>query len=210
MKFAASTTLKRAGAALAIGATLLSATGCGVINTFEGDQPTTLMYDASDGVSFTMWPKGNRFDVRNLMLISEGNGQPGRLLGTVLNLSDSDATFEIDWGLDGIENTVINVPANSQIRFEDDANKVIVPSVEKMPGETVTTTQGVIGQVTEAFNLPILDDSLEEYGEYLPNASDTTTAPSAFKKLSTNPGSAELDNPASATPAATATATAEQ
>lgn len=203
MKFAASTTLKRAGAVLAVGATLLSTSGCGFINTFNGQQPTTIVYNASDGVSLDMEPQGNRFVARNLMLISTGDGQPGRLLGTVMNLSNEDLVFELDYGMDGVQNTVINLPANSQVRFEDDANKVIVPSVDVLPGQTLTSAQGIIGSDTQGLNLPVLDGTLDEYEDYLPNAADTSTAPDAFKKLGTNPGSAELESPA---PVATATA----
>lgn len=200
MKFAASTTLKRTGAAAAVVAALLTTSGCGFINTFDNKQPTTIVYDASDGVSFSINDKDKRFEVRNVMLISEGDGAPGRLLGTVLNLSDTDLTLEIDWATSGSKTTRIEVPAKSQIRFEDDANKVILPSVDKLPGETLIDAKATIGSTTEKFNLPILNGAIEEYKEYIPNASDTSTEPGDFKSFGTNPGATPGATSPSATP----------
>ena len=168
MKFVASTTLKRAGAAVALSAAMLTATGCGYIYK----QPTTIQYAASDGVSFSVTKDGQRMDVRNLMLISEGKGQPGRVLGTVLNLGDKPMDLALDLNVDGYQDTTITVPAGEQIRFEDDANKLIVPKVEKMPGEMITDNKGKVGSESESFNLPILDGTLDEYKQYIPNASD--------------------------------------
>lgn len=168
MKNAASKTAKRASATVALAATLLATTGCGYIYT----QPTTLIYDASDGVSFTMWPKGQRVAVRNIMVISEGKGQPGRVLGTVYNLGETDQTVNFKAG---DQNFSIKVPAGKHIKLEDNANQVIMNTVSQQPGELIESV-ATIGQTEEAFNLPVLDGSLEEYAPYLPNAASSSSA----------------------------------
>ncbi|GGH65461.1 hypothetical protein [Rothia aerolata] len=203
MKFAASRTAKRASVAVALSAALLTGTtGCTFINTYKGDQPTTLMYDASDGVSYTMWVKGQRFDIRNLMVISEGNGQPGRLLGTVLNLGNEDVDFTLDLGIDGVENPTIHVPVGEEVRFEDDANQLIIPEIPVQPGEILQTT-GVIGDTTEASSLPVLDGTLEEYQPYLPNAAEADSA-NPTPSVSARPLTDEELAQATATPSADA------
>ena len=90
MKFTVSTALKRAGAGLTLGAALLAVSGCGYIYT----QPTTLHYAASDGVHSTI--NGN-IELRNIMVVSHGKGAEGRVLGTVLNKGNNDATVTFNF-----------------------------------------------------------------------------------------------------------------
>lgn len=203
MKNAASKTAKRASATVALAAALLATTGCGYIYT----QPTTLIYDASDGVSFTLWPKGQRVDVRNIMVISEGKDQPGRVLGTVYNLGDVDQTVNFKAG---DQNFSIDVPAGKHIKLEDDANKVTVNAVSVQPGQLIESV-ATIGQTEEAFNLPVLDDSLDEYAPYLPNAASSSSASEsagfkAEENTTADQSMAPATSPAStATPSATPT-----
>ncbi|MBM7052251.1 hypothetical protein [Rothia sp. ZJ1223] len=168
MKNAASKTVRRAGATVALAGALLATTGCGYIY----EQPTTFMYDASDGVSFTMFPKGQRVDVRNIMVISAGKDQPGRVLGTVYNLGEEDQTVSFKMGDQSFD---VKVPAGQHVILDDDANEIVVDNVSVHPGEMIQGSQAVIGETTEAFNMPILDGTLEEYEPYIPNAASSTT-----------------------------------
>lgn len=200
MKNAASKTVKRASATVALAGALLATTGCGYIYT----QPTTLIYDASDGVSFTMWPKGQRIDMRNLMVISNGKDQPGRVLGSVYNLGKMDQTITFDLGDESFK---LMVPAGKHIILEDEANKVIVNKVKVQPGQMLKDSQGIIGETTEAFNMPVLDGTLEEYKPYLPNAAANSTEAEGFHAVP-NTTSDETVAPASPSPSSTAAATA--
>ncbi len=165
MKSTATTTLKRAGAAVALSAALLSATGCGYIY----QQPTTIVYSASDGVMQDL----ATLKLRNIMVISSGSSEPGRLLGTVLNTGDSDATLEIAFP-SGTK--TVNVPANSEIRFEEEKNKVVLSSTGAAPGMVLkgvkTSAAGQKGEL----DIPVLDGTLEDYRPYLPNAAESAQA----------------------------------
>lgn len=176
MKNTASVTVKRASALVAIAGALLATTGC----TYTNQPATTIVYDASDGVSFTMWPQGQRVDMRNLLVISEGEGQPGRVLGTVYNMGETDQTVTFNVG--NGESFSVDVEAGEAIILEDDANEVIIPSTAKAPG-LIIEAEGVIGETTEAFSLPVLDGTLDEYAPYLPTAAAT---PSASETASSN------------------------
>lgn len=198
MKIAASKT-KRASATVALAGALLATTGCGYIYT----QPTTLIYDASDGVSFTMWPKGERVDMRNMMIISGGEGQPGRVLGTVYNLGKENQTVTFDMGGESFK---LTIPAGEHIILDDDANEVIVADVPVQPGEMIMDAKGVIGEVTEEFNMPVLDGTLEEYKRYLPNAASASADEAASASMESVPNSTAdaAVAPSTANPASTA------
>ncbi|ORC20636.1 hypothetical protein A7979_10960 [Rothia nasimurium] len=206
MKFVASKNLKRAGATALIAVATLAATGC----TYTNDPATTIVYDASDGVSFTMWPEGKRVDMRNLLIISAGEGQPGRVLGTVYNTGDSQQTVTFNVG--GGESFTLTADPGQVIKLEDEANQVIIPSTSKAPGLTIEA-EGVIGETTEAFNLPVLDGTLPEYTDYVPGGSTAAPAETATPTETAVPAMptvpAETVAPAEAVvPAETATATA--
>lgn len=200
MKFVASKNLKRAGATALIAVATLAATGC----TYTNEPATTIVYDASDGVSFSMWPQGQRIDMRNLLIISAGEGQPGRVLGTVYNAGDSEQTVTFNVG--GGESFTLTAAPGQVIKLEDDANQVIIPSTSKAPG-LVIEAEGVIGETTEAFSLPVLDGTLPEYTDYVPGGSTATPAETAVPAMPTVPAETVAPTEA-AVPAETATAAA--
>ena len=175
MKFTVSTALKRAGAGLTLGAALLTVSGCGYIYT----QPTTLHYAASDGVHSTI--NGN-IELRNIMVVSHGKGAEGRVLGTVLNKGNNDATVTFNFPSGA---KTVNVPKGQQVRLEQDDHKLVIPQVAPQPGETLSNTRVSVGDASGTLNIPVMDGTLKEYKPYLPgnaNASASasrTGAPSA-------------------------------
>ena len=175
MKFTVSTALKRAGAGLTLGAALLAVSGCGYIYT----QPTTLHYAASDGVHSTI--NGN-IELRNIMVVSHGKGAEGRVLGTVLNKGNNDATVTFNFPSGA---KTVNVPKGQQVRLEQDDHKLVIPQVAPQPGETLSNTRVSVGDASGTLNIPVMDGTLKEYKPYLPgnaNASASashTGAPSA-------------------------------
>ena len=175
MKFTVSTALKRAGAGLTLGAALLAVSGCGYIYT----QPTTLHYAASDGVHSTI--NGN-IELRNIMVVSHGKGAEGRVLGTVLNKGNNDATVTFNFPSGA---KTVNVPKGQQVRLEQDDHKLVILQVAPQPGETLSNTRVSVGDASGTLNIPVMDGTLKEYKPYLPgnaNASASashTGAPSA-------------------------------
>ena len=153
MKFTVSTALKRAGAGLTLGAALLAVSGCGYIYT----QPTTLHYAASDGVHSTI--NGN-IELRNIRVVSHGKGAEGRVLGTVLNKGNNDATVTFNFPSGA---KTVNVPKGQQVRLEQDDHKLVIPQVAPQPGETLSNTRVSVGDASGTLNIPVMDGTLKEY-----------------------------------------------
>lgn len=167
MKFAASKTLKRVGASALIASTLLTATGCGYIYK----QPTTIVYSASDGQMANL---GNEdVQLRNIMVIASDEASEGRILGTILNQTEEDATVTLKFPT---ETVTVDVKAGDQIRFDDEENSTILSEAGANPGMTLMDVEVSSTVTTEptTFNVPVLDGALDEYAPYLPNAAEAT------------------------------------
>lgn len=174
MKNTASLSIKRAGVTAVLAGALLATSGCGYIYK----QPTTIVYSASDGQMVNL-TEGNKEVVqfRNIMVISSAEGEPGRVLGTILNQSEKDATISL--GFPG-ETLTVKIPAGKEVRLEDDSNELLLKSTEAGPGLTLKTT--VSSDVTpdsSEFLVPVLDGTLDEYAPYLPNAASASATESA-------------------------------
>lgn len=174
MKNTASQNIKRASATVALASALLASTGCGYIYK----QPTTIVYSASDG-QMTNLTKDNKQVVqfRNIMVISSGEKAPGRVLGTILNQSQDQATVTFSFPT---ETLTVQVPAGKEIRLEDDANKLILKSTGANPGLTLSTkVSSNVSSEPSTFNVPVLDGTIKDYAPYLPNAASSTATESA-------------------------------
>ena len=78
---------KLAMATAALGIGLLSVTGCGYINP----QQTSEQYSASDGTRTDLGP----LQLRNFIIVSDGEDKPGRVIGAVYNTSSKDVVLTI-------------------------------------------------------------------------------------------------------------------
>ncbi|WP_030013480.1 MULTISPECIES: hypothetical protein [Micrococcales] len=165
MKSFARQNVRRAGATMAIAAAVLSATGCGYIH----QQPTTIHYSASDGVQADV--ADAKF--RNVMVIAKDKNSPGRLLGTVVNSSDKELSLTIDTGEAQAE---VKVPAKGEVRFEK--QETLLNPVGKAPGELLKDTKISSGSQSTTANIPVLDGTLDEYQQYLPNLADSNSSTS--------------------------------
>src|SRR6476619_200952 len=148
--------LEMATAALGIG--LLSVTGCGYINP----QQTSVQYSASDGTRTDLGP----LQLRNMMIISDGEGKPGRVIGAVYNTSSNDVKLTIN-GASGYQNQV-PVKKNSYVLIH-------VSTSGGKPGSLVEVTIREDGTNADAkFKMPVLDASITDYKKYLPTAEPTS------------------------------------
>jgi len=149
----------------AIGVGALSITGCSAINP----QSTTMTISPSDGVMTNL----GSLELRNMLIVSDGNGDPGRLLGAVYNTSDSNITLTIS-GSGGAQAHMVVQPGNP-ILLVDDKNKTDLSTVSQPAGamETLTLTQTGPGEQTASFNVPVLNGIFKEYSTLVP-----TPAPS--------------------------------
>lgn len=155
-------------AAVAIGAGLLSVTGCGYINA----QQTSHQYAASDGVKADL----GSLELRNIVIVSTGTDKPGRVIGAVFNQSSSDATLVIN-GASGSQ-TSIPVKANSETYLNEDTDSAILSSAGGNPGSLVTVSISS-GSESAKLQVPVMDGSLAEYQKYLPAGATPTPTPTS-------------------------------
>jgi len=171
---------KLAMAAVAIGAGLLSVTGCGYINA----QQTSHQYAASDGVKADL----GSLQLRNMMIVSTAEDKPGRVIGAVFNQSSSDATLVIN-GANGAQ-TSIPVKAKSQTYLNEDSDAAILSTSGGKPGSLVTVSIST-GSDSAKLQVPVMDGSLVEYQKYLPaSASPSATPGSTASEGATESGQA--------------------
>jgi len=164
VKIAPKNRVQRTLVAGAAALTLLASTGCGAIN----EQATTKSYSASDGIVANVGPIG----LRNLLVVAENENSTGRLLGTVVNTSDSP----VQLSMTGSGSTAtVTVPADGQIRFEDEANKTTVDRPGAAPGALANVTVRVNNESADV-RVPVLDGTLPEYSSYVPTPAPTESA----------------------------------
>ncbi|WP_258806062.1 hypothetical protein [Pseudarthrobacter sp. NS4] len=160
--------------AAALGVGLLTS-GCGYINS----QQTAEQYQSSDGIITDLGP----LQLRNMLIISAGEDQPGRLLGAVYNTSAEDVKLTVN-GAEGSQ-TEVPVKANSYTLLNDSSDEAILSTTGGIPGSLVDleiTEDGT--NASNTVRVPVLDTTLEEYKEYLPAGStpsptSATPSPSA-------------------------------
>ncbi|MBO1268781.1 hypothetical protein [Arthrobacter cavernae] len=158
---------KLAIAAAAIGVGLLSVTGCGYVNA----QQTSHQYAASDGINEDLGP----LKLRNLIIVSTGTDQPGRVIGAVFNDSSNDGTLTIS-GAKGSQ-TQIPVKANSETYLNDAADAAVLSTSGANPGSLAPVTIRS-GSESRTVKVPVVDGTLAEYVKYLPAGSTPTSTPS--------------------------------
>jgi len=132
------------------------------------EQATVREYSPSDGIVENV----GDVELRNLLMVSNGGGEEGRLLGTVVNASSDDVEFSLATG--GTTLTW-NIEAGDKVVFEDAAAaEVTVPNVDVLPG-TGLRGDASNGAETVEVNIPVVDGTLVDYREYLPTPSPAAT-----------------------------------
>ena len=164
MKFAPTNRVHRALAAGAGVLALLATSGCGAVN----EQATTRQYSASDGIVTSVGP----VDVRNLLIVANDAESSGRFLGTVVNTSDSPVQLTLAVASDSAS---VTIPADGQIKFEDEAHTTEVDAAGADAGALAPVTLRVNSESSEV-RVPVLDAALAEYGAYLESPQPTGTA----------------------------------
>lgn len=188
---------KLALTAAALGASLLTA-GCGYITP----QQTSHQYSASDGIRADLGP----LQLRNILIVSAGEDEPGRLIGAVYNSSSKDVKLTVN-GAKGSQ-TQVSVKANSSTFLTENSDAAILSTTGGKPGSLVDLKISENGtNVSDTIKVPVLDATLQEYKGYVPTPSASGSAtPSASSSASPSAG-ATSSATSSATASATATAT---
>lgn len=155
-----------AGAALALGAVLLTGTGC----AFDNPPETTQITPVTNGISAQVGP----MKLEDMLILSYGADQPGRVLGAVFNSSSKDAAVTIS-GASGSQ-ARIRVKANGQTLLKTPPAVTLDPAGGP-PGSMVSVrlSEDATGSSADV-QLPVLDSSMPEYQPYMPPTPATGTA----------------------------------
>jgi hypothetical protein len=165
------------GAALGVG--LLTA-GCGYITP----QQTNQQYSASDGIRTDLGP----LQLRNILIVSSGEDEPGRVIGAVYNSSSKDVTLKLN-GAEGSQ-TEVPVKANSYTLLNSTTDAAILSTTGGAAGSLVDIKISEDGtNVNSTVKVPVVNATLPEYKEYLPAGSSPSPSTSASPS-STASGSA--------------------
>ncbi|KAE8762565.1 hypothetical protein [Georgenia thermotolerans] len=146
--------------------TAIAATTLGVALVLGGctaTNPITTQYSyaPSDGVLVQV---GDGVSVENLMVLTEGEGQPGHVLGAVVNRSTEDVRVSLQIG-DGGATVPLRVPAKGTVNFTND--KITTPSVGIAPGGVLPATVSADNAGNVSVDIPVLDGTIPPYDEYL-------------------------------------------
>lgn len=103
-------------------------------------------------------------EVLSVLLVSSGESEPGRLLGTVSNKAGSpvDVTFSDP-------DDVLTVTVDGGAEYGFDQNPAVFDTVSGIPGALVPVTV-TAGADRQELQVPVVDGTLERYRPYLPSA----------------------------------------
>lgn len=158
---------KLALTAAALGIGLLTS-GCGYINS----QQTSEQYQQSDGIVADLGP----LKLSNMLIVSAGEDQPGRVIGAVYNSSSQDVKLTIS-GAEG-SRTEVPVKAGSYTLLNQSSDEAILSTSGGIPGSLVDVKVSEDGtNVSNTVKVPVVDATLPEYKEYLPAGSTQSPSP---------------------------------
>jgi hypothetical protein len=168
---------KLAMATAALGIGLLSVTGCAYINP----QQTSEQYSASDGTRTDL----GTLQLRNFIIVSDGEDKPGRVIGAVYNTSSNDVVLTIK-GAEGSQ-TQVPIKQNSHTLLNDSTAAAILSTAGAKPGAVAEVTISENGTNKDAmFKIPVMDGTIVDYKTYLPTEpTDSATATSSETATST-------------------------
>lgn len=139
--------------------------GC---STFSA-QTTTLQYTPSDGAQTDL---GGGVGIRNAIVLSEGSGAEAALVGVLVNSGTEDATVDLSSDdLSGLDTTV-DVPAGESVMLGPDDEDTEPGTTDLVPGRLAyLILSSEVGEAT--LPVPVLDGSLPEYADLVPDASES-------------------------------------
>ncbi len=150
-------------ASLALGAlVVLGTSGCAMLST----QATSIQYSASDGVNI---PDSGPLQVRNVLIVSDEEGVDGVLVAAIVNATSESQTLTIEYGEGSKTTETIRVPANTTVSLgTEETDPLPLEGIDTKPGANLPMffqsgdSDGVL------FEVPVLDGSLDYYGDLLP------------------------------------------
>jgi len=144
----------RIAAAVLVAAAL---TGCSATNPIQ----TQVVYSASDGARVVL---GDTIEAKNLIVLTQAQGEPGALIGAVTNRGAQDTVATID--VVGAGRHEIPLAAGQSLRFVGE-DTLRFDAVDGSPGATMAVTVSSGSEGATSATVPVLDGTLPEYAEVL-------------------------------------------
>ncbi|MDQ2623807.1 MAG: hypothetical protein M3Y20_01470 [Actinomycetota bacterium] len=136
---------------------LAALTGCSVTNPIQ----TQVVYSASDGARVTV---GATIEAKNLIVLTDAQGEPGALIGAVTNRSAQDTIVTID--VVGAGRHEVPLTAGQSFRFVGE-DVLRFDAVDARPGQTMAITVSSGNEGATSATVPVLDGTLPEYAEVI-------------------------------------------
>jgi hypothetical protein len=147
--------------------------GCNFITP----QATLKPYDASDGVS----GKVGDIDLLNAFVISE-DGVNGNLVLTALNHGGKSVTLAIQYESDGEKvDLTVKVAGNGSTDLGgfNDSEQLYLSGIDTIPGGLLPVYFQYGDEPGHQLMVPVLDASLEQYGDLVPQTPTPTPTPAS-------------------------------
>lgn len=130
-------------------------TGCA-----QFDNTTDMVYNASDGIRAEL---EQNIVANNLLVVTEGQGEPGWLIGSLANNGKHDV--EVQFYFADEQSVVISVPAGEHLLLGAQRGQPVeIAEVTVAPGSLLPSVLANITDVAVAdLHLPVLDGTLAEY-----------------------------------------------
>ncbi len=153
--------------------TIMALTGCSAVN----EQATTREYAASDGIVESVGP----LDLRNVLVVTAGKGEPGAILGTIFNRSESAVRVTLEGGNGSSE---VMIEGKDKYVFEnEDADDATLEQLRALPGSRIDMSVTVNSEAT-TLSVPVMDGTLAEYREFVPGGYTPEPAPESTDEAS--------------------------
>lgn len=101
-------------------------------------------------------------ELRSIFVVTSGENQPGRILGTIFNTTGQNVELVIGDRDDALP---VSVPAGGKVEFQN--TPFVLDSTEARPGARTDLTVKAQGD-TMIFDVAVLDGTLEQYAPYVP------------------------------------------
>ncbi len=149
----------RALAALTIAGTAVGVAGCSPLTTLRP-------YAPSDGVRAVL---EDQITIENLLILTTGEGMPALVVGGVTNRTADRSVVTMTFGENGTETSVVVLGRDTVLLdpLNENGELMFLEASPVAPGAVVPVTISTEESGSVTAQVPVLDGTLEPYGEYI-------------------------------------------